>query len=355
MKILFCAFKNEYGNPKRGLSFEYQNFYNTLENMPGVEVELFPIDDAVNGGEKREMLNQRLIAQVQDKHYDLLFCFLFTEELKKETISFITKNTKTKTFNWFGDDHWRFPVFSRYWAPMFSLVATTDTKAFVGYKKIGITNVIKTQWAANHYFYKPQDPILDKHEYGVTFLGQKYGSRGDYVQFLEKLGLAVQAFGWGWPSGAVGERQKLEVFSFSKINLNFTETPDYGLKSKLKLLARLFIKKELGKYRFNLGSPVANIKSLLGTHRLTIKGRNFEVPACAGFLLTGQSDEDLSEYYVDGKEIVIFKDKYDLYKKCRYYLEHENEREVIARAGYERTIKEHTYEKRFREIFAKIG
>ncbi|PIR26825.1 MAG: hypothetical protein COV41_00565, partial [Candidatus Brennerbacteria bacterium CG11_big_fil_rev_8_21_14_0_20_43_10] len=65
---------------------------------------------------------------------------------------------------------------------------------------------------------------------------------------------------------------------------------------------------------------------------------------------TGDAD-NLRDYYVDGKEIVIFKDTADMIEKIKYYLAHDKEREAIAQAGYERTIREHTYEQRFREIF----
>jgi len=41
--------------------------------------------------------------------------------------------------------------------------------------------------------------------------------------------------------------------------------------------------------------------------------------------------------------------------KIRYYLEHDEEREKIAMAGYQRTLGEHTYEKRFEQIFKTIG
>ena len=40
--------------------------------------------------------------------------------------------------------------------------------------------------------------------------------------------------------------------------------------------------------------------------------------------------------------------------KIRYYLKHNKEREAIALSGYEQTLKEHTYEKRFNEIFKVI-
>jgi spore maturation protein CgeB len=85
-----------------------------------------------------------------------------------------------------------------------------------------------------------------------------------------------------------------------------------------------------------------------------IKGRNFEVPGCGGFLLTGRA-ENLDQYYENGKEIVSFDDKDDLIEKIRYYISHESERAAIARAGNERTLREHTYVARFRNIFLQMG
>jgi spore maturation protein CgeB len=69
--------------------------------------------------------------------------------------------------------------------------------------------------------------------------------------------------------------------------------------------------------------------------------------------LTADAD-NLSDYYVDGKEVVIFKSMNEMMEKAKYYLEHQEERDKIAKAGYERTIKEHTYEQRFKEIFSKL-
>ena len=85
-----------------------------------------------------------------------------------------------------------------------------------------------------------------------------------------------------------------------------------------------------------------------------IKGRNFEVPGCGGFLLTGRA-ENLEAYYEIGREIVCFESTEELIEKARYYLAHEDERAAIARAGYERTMKEHTYAHRFAEIFRRAG
>jgi spore maturation protein CgeB len=39
----------------------------------------------------------------------------------------------------------------------------------------------------------------------------------------------------------------------------------------------------------------------------------------------------------------------------QYYLDHQNEREAIARAGQERTMREHTYYQRVKELVDIVG
>ncbi len=348
LKILFCGLKYEYGKSQAGLSFEYQNFYEVLKNMPGVECELFAIDEVMREKGRDEM-NNVLIKQVQEKQYNLLFCFLFTEEIKKETIEFITKKTNTKTFNWFADDHWRFSIYSKFWAPLFTKVSTTDSLAFAKYKSIGV-DVIKTQWGANIKLYKPTNYQLSTTNYPITFVGKNYGKRSKYIESLKLVGLPAEGYGSGFENGRVEFNKMLEIFSNSKINLNFTES---SLEWK-KELVKLFIKKEFGQYSFNTHHFFDNLQAFFGKFRRQIKGRTFEVPACGGFLLTGDAD-NLRDYYRDGKEIVIYKDKNDMIEKCKYYLAHTEERQNIAKAGYERTMREHTYEQRFREIFKALG
>src|SRR5690242_19383029 len=113
MKILYCGLHYDYGNPARGLCLEYKNMYGTLQNMPGIQVSFFGIDDEMLAL-ARDGMNEKLLSVVAEQKPDLVFFVLFTEELKKETVAAITK--QTKTFNWFGDDHWRVPIYSRFWA-----------------------------------------------------------------------------------------------------------------------------------------------------------------------------------------------------------------------------------------------
>lgn len=354
LKVLFAALKYDYGKPGRGLSVEHTNFYDCLSQMSDIQAEFFGVDELMLSSNRDEM-NAKLIARVEETKPDLLFCYLLSEELKKETIDYITRKTKTKTFNWFADDHWRIPIFSRHWAPLFTLVSTTDSEAPEIYKSYGITNVIKTQWGANPHLYFPQDEKLNPRNLDITFVGAKYGLRASFVSKLESAGLPIQTFGQGWPKGRIDHKHMLEVFCYSKINLNFAETYYYGAVAKMKMLAKLFIAKEMGSYKFTGHHFFDNWQAMKGTQKKPIKGRVFEVPATGGFLITGKSDDEISEYYVPDKEIVVFNNESELIEKCSYYLAHDAERKAVAKAGYDRTVKDHTYINRFKDIFRALG
>jgi len=351
MKILYIGMKYEYGKKGLGHSFEHYNFYDSLVRMNNSsnEVLYFPFDEIIF--EKgRDKMNKELLEVVQKEKPDLCFFFLFGDEIKKQTIKKITQESGSITFNWFADDHFRFYNFSKYYAPCFNWISTTDSEAVEKYNKIGYKNVIKTQWACNQFLYKPFD--LSK-TYDVSFVGQPHSDRRKIVDQIRKAGINMKCWGNGWQSGRVSQDEMLKIFSQSKINLNLTKSSG---SINLRALASIFLKKELNnslkfinpKYWFG------NFQSILAKKREQIKGRNFEIPGCGGFLLTSDAD-NLGDYYEDGKEIVIYKDINDMIDKIKYYLEHNKEREAIAKAGYERTLQEHTYEKRFNNIFTELN
>lgn len=63
--------------------------------------------------------------------------------------------------------------------------------------------------------------------------------------------------------------------------------------------------------------------------------RTFEIPACGGFQLSERSDEVL-DFFEEGKEIECFSSVDELKDKAAYYLNHETERQRIAKAGLAR-------------------
>jgi spore maturation protein CgeB len=65
--------------------------------------------------------------------------------------------------------------------------------------------------------------------------------------------------------------------------------------------------------------------------------RSFEIPGSGTFLLSVRTPQHL-ECYEEGREAEFFSDHEELVRKASYYLEHADEREAIARQGYERCV-----------------
>ncbi len=364
MKVLYLSMKYDYGKPEQGYSFEHYNFYNSLLNM-GYDIIYFDFLTLLQE-HGREWMNRRLLEVAKSEKPDLMFTVLFTDELDPVVVQEISENANTVTLNWFCDDHWRFDNFSRYWAPRFNWVVTTARGAIPKYDKLGYCNVIKSQWACNHFLYRKLDLPL---EYDVTFIGKPHGNRREIIQTLRNAGINVHVWGSGWESGRLSQDEMIRVFNQSRINLNLSNasTPISAAKTKAKDFGRRWLSRPLDMVPFGsqvkamskawlIADPTVGGRSdkLGRQYPEQIKARNFEIPGCAGFLLTGKA-ENLEDYYEVGKKVVCFDDVDDLIAKIRYYLKHEDERAVIAEAGYVRTVQEHTYASRFNEIFQHIG
>jgi len=70
----------------------------------------------------------------------------------------------------------------------------------------------------------------------------------------------------------------------------------------------------------------------------------------AGTLLITDWKENLHEMFEPDREVVAYRTPEECAELVQYYLEHDNEREAIARAGQQRTLREHTYYQRMQEL-----
>jgi spore maturation protein CgeB len=77
--------------------------------------------------------------------------------------------------------------------------------------------------------------------------------------------------------------------------------------------------------------------------------RLYEATGVGSLLLTDEGS-NLAELFDPGTEVVTYTGVDDLVEKARHYLAHEDERRAIAAAGQARTLREHTYELRMREL-----
>ena len=168
--------------------------------------------------------------------------------------------------------------------------------------------------AAHPDIHKPYDVPF---EFNVSFVGGKYGWRPKFIKRLQRRGINVECFGNGWENGPLSNEEMVKIYSLSRINLGFA-----GVGHSKKLMC--------------------------------LKGRDFEVPMSGGLYLT-QDNPELSLVYDVGKEIMTYKDEEDCAKKIKWLLANPDEADKIRKAGRTRAMRDHTWEKRFQEIFSMAG
>lgn len=82
--------------------------------------------------------------------------------------------------------------------------------------------------------------------------------------------------------------------------------------------------------------------------------RIFETTGCGEFLLS-EYKHSLEKLYKLDKEIVCYKTIKEQKQKIKYFLKNDIEREAVAKAGYDRAKKDHTWEKRLKELLKIVS
>lgn len=75
----------------------------------------------------------------------------------------------------------------------------------------------------------------------------------------------------------------------------------------------------------------------------------YEATGCGTLLLT-DAKVNLHHLFEPEKELVTYRNSSELVEKARYYLKHESQRQRIASAGQQRTLRYHTYPQRMKQL-----
>jgi spore maturation protein CgeB len=316
MNILCVFGRHAYGDPARGDGYEYVNFLPSWRRL-GHQVSFFesfarePYADFA-------ALNRALLRRVEETAPDIVFCVLMQYEVWTETLRLI-RNSGALLVNWSTDDSWKYPMFSRLIGSEFDLFVTTYPQMVARYQEDGIESVYLSQWAANAETLDSPIPAKDC-RYPVSFVGASYGHRQMMVDALRKQGIDVVCFGHGWPAGPVEAKRIAEIVRTSQISLNFSEGSQPGVA---------------------------------GAADRQIKARVFEVPGYGGCLLTEEAPH-LERYFIKGKEILTFEGSDELVHAVKSLLAGPDRRDAIARGGFDRVSKEHTYDRRFADVVGEL-
>lgn len=165
-------------------------------------------------------------------------------------------------------------------------------------------------------------PDFSQRKYNISFIGSfmpvRYAQRETILSQVQDLGLNI----WGnkaWLDtglkdfyrGRPSDEEMLEIYRQSKI--------------------------------------VINIDLMLGVEGTGVNLRPFEVTSCGALLLNHDDRQDIFNLFGDGKEFISFKGPEDVRQKAEYFLNHPRDLEAVAKAGFERTKKCHTYVRRLQE------
>lgn len=310
MRILCALGEHQYGDPSRGLGTEFVAFVPALRNL-GHEVLHFETRHRSDARDYAQ-LNRLLLQTVDSTNPDAMLVVPFRYELWIETLEAI-RARGVATMCWTTDDSWKYWESSRFYGPCFDAITTTYDYVIPQYKRDGIHHVHLTQWAASSAFLMPPRRARDC-DVSVSFVGAAHGNRKAQIAALHAAGIDVHCFGYGWPAGPVAAEEIPRIINRSILSLNFANTPGY---------------RQTGPNQ--------------------IKARTFEVPGSGGLLLT-ESAPGLENFYVPDKEVLVFRGVADLIGKIQHFLMHPEERDQIANAGYQRTVKDHTYEARLKQL-----
>lgn len=129
-------------------------------------------------------------------------------------------------------------------------------------------------------------------------------------------------------------------------------------KKRLKILKERYPNSFIGTLDFKKMSEVYSASKIgfNSSLRKDINMRVFEIMACGCFLLTDRiEDKGFDDLFEAGKHLVTYRDDRELLQLADYYLKNEEERERIAKQGYEWVMQNHTYFHRVQTMFNYIA
>ena len=140
--------------------------------------------------------NERLLKQFRAEHarkpFDLFFGYFYSSVVYPETIDLI-RQSGVPTVNFSCNNVHQFDLV-RDIAPRFDACIVPEASAQRAFADVG-AKPLRIQLAANPRVYRPYP---EPRVYDVTFVGQRYADRADFLQHLHCSGVDVRAWGAGW-------------------------------------------------------------------------------------------------------------------------------------------------------------
>lgn len=325
--------------------------------------------------------NEKLQAFLKNstKKFDLFMTCVGSDTIYKDTIEDIKKLGLPTLLICFDNLH--APYMHKKIASSFDSVWLTSKETMGMFEKWGCKNIIFQPYAANPYNFNPH---WDVPIHSVSFIGTPYGSRVNKLNLLTKSGIECNVYADSLlnikcTSNSTPFTNKLNV-SVLKNEISNAISFSIGRKLLYSALINKYLLKRYSELErnesLNAQSSVTfedmkkiysnsdlslNIIELRNTYILKkpiykIHLRTFEIPMCGGLELSSYTEE-LSNYFEDGKEIVLYNTHEELISKANFYLNPKNKKYCfeMKKNARKRAEVDHTWMNRFNVVFNNLS
>ena len=305
---------------------DFSKFYDVYKYM-GV---FTPNEDHVNSLKQSlvDLMSEALLSSVFNEPPDLVI-FMAQSPASERTLLKL-KSMGIKTAYWFVEDFRTLTYWNTIVKNVDYFFTIQKDDFFAELKNIGADNYYYLPLACLPDFHKKINEINedDRIKYGsdVSFAGMGYYNRKNVFAQLVDFNFKIWGTDWyvGLPLSLLiqdggkrfTEEEAVKIYNYSKININLHSS--------------------MWHWDINPNGDFLN-------------PRVYEILACGGFQLVDRR-KYMDGVFEDGKDLVVFDTVDDLRKKIKYYLANEEERLSIAAHGRETVVKNHTYERRVREM-----
>lgn len=179
----------------------------------------------------------------------------------------------------------------------------------------------------------------------TPYLGRICPRPGSTRSYLQAAIGTIQTQGFGR-----GLRRLIQQWRYRSATRRLTPAIRTAAKGRADNVAETFAVYELVLNFSNVWADGRPGSNLIPHVRL----RDFEGPMCRTCYLTGHSDE-IQEFYDIGREVDTYRSAEELVDKAKFYLGHPDVAESLRDAGYRRALRDHTWKRRFEDLFQKIG
>ena len=253
-------------------------------------------------------MNTMLLQKVINNTYDLVFM----AKAEKVNYTNIDKlNNYSKTWYFFMDSIANArKIRAEEYAARSTSASASRRNVVDFFTHAGAEAVFLTEGTDKEYCYPNENT---KKIYDVVFVGTLRENRKAVVAYLKQNGIPVKTFGERAENPAVFGSELGNIYRQTKINLNLNSDPaSTGFSSR--------------------------VLQVMGT----------------GSMLLSQYSSDLETLFKNKKELVCFSTLEECKELIEYYLEHDTEREQIAKRGYEKVSKQYMWEHIIKTIIDKV-